>query len=233
MVWQVFKKLILFDTIHSHCIKTIITTTITTNAMQQEIAIQPRELEPFDWNSYAVIHPEVSPIEWDDDYLNDIPFELLTLQDLETDSVSSSTVQDIMMYTIDRKSDHIYENETTEELLDCPICYEPIKHGDKVTSNCNHHYCSSCMLTYLDHCHQSRTEPCCAMCRNVYTIFEIPDNNTFEKLKAHVEEYDDSEEDYPTEFPQDSFDHTIQRRVWSFSQRSTVDFDDIEHILDN
>jgi len=156
-------------------------------------------LQPFPWESYTPSSTlqEISVFDWNIE--EEIGFEPLSLQDLETDydslpslvSISSddyftntdTTLNNIMIYTIDK----VIEDKDGE--CECPICYEPIHKEQKIKTNCNHIYCDTCIMTYLDTCYHSSKDPCCALCREVYTLFEIPNPPTFDKMKRKLEDY--------------------------------------------
>ena len=208
-----------------------------------------RELQPFDWDSY-LDNSQVSNNDWEDDFHHS--FALLTLEELEsesphmtideldTDSVPSlvsdrssdsdsdstrSTVRDIMMYTIDKPT-----KEIPKEEHECPICFEAIPYEKKIKTNCNHVFCSQCMLTYLDHCNHGNKSPCCAMCRANYNLFEIPHPETFEKVKTHVDSYEtDDDFEIPENVTTRSHINRQIRQIWAFSQPLVVD--DNEDVL--
>ena len=220
---------------------------------------QERELVPFQWEDYAEPSDvqEVSFYDWDIE--EESTFEPLTLQDLQTEesdhdslpslvSASSNgystntTLTSIIMYTIDK------EIEDNDGECECPICYEPIHKEQKVKTNCNHIYCDTCMMTYLDHCYVSNKDPCCAMCREVYTLFEVPNPPTCDKLKAKMDEYeadlyeDSIDDESPTgvTLRADQFSYNRTMRGWHFQVPSTTSTSnsvpisfDIESIFDN
>ena len=82
--------------------------------------------------------------------------------------------------------------ETTKQLLEeieCPICYEPCKTIDTVTTQCGHVYCSSCIKGTVKSNETKMTPPPCPMCRSEIKILEMkcPDilfnfENEFSKI---------------------------------------------------
>ena len=53
----------------------------------------------------------------------------------------------------------------------CPICYETIQNKNFIVTNCNHTFCSNCILIL------NRTSNSCPLCRADLTTFPIPENN--------------------------------------------------------
>ena len=214
---------------------------------------QFRELQPFQWEIHLppTNVQEVSTYDWDIE--EEGTFEPLTLQDLQSEDdndslpslVSTSSCEDntnttltnIMMYTIDK------EVEDNDGECECPICYEPIHKEQKIKTNCNHIYCDTCMMTYLDTCYINRKDPCCALCREEYTLFEIPNPPTFEKVKEKFQEYEpDTESDTESDTGIDEthfepnneaqFNYLRARRSWNFRSSIPISFD-IETIFAN
>jgi len=82
--------------------------------------------------------------------------------------------------------------ETSKQLLEeveCPICYEPCKTIDTVTTQCGHVYCSSCIKGTVKSNETKMTPPPCPMCRSEIKILEMkcPDilfnfENEFSKI---------------------------------------------------
>ena len=210
---------------------------------------QERELEPFQWENYmpSAEVDEVSAYEWDIEEEHIPP--PLTLQDLQTEesdleslptlvsgssigSNSTTTLTNIMLYTIDK------EIEDKDGECECPICYEPIHKEQKIKTNCNHIYCDTCMMTYLDTCYVNHKDPCCAMCREVYTLFEIPNPPTFEKVKAKMDEYEsDEESDHASigsgQEMEQHFRYLQARRSWNFRSDSAPISFDVETLFEN
>lgn len=139
----------------------------------------------FDWNEYHEL-VQVSNNE------NDMP--PLLLDDLRTENnmtpfsfeePSNNVIKNIIMYTIDKKI------PCTDD--ECPICYESIPYNKKVTTNCNHVFCSDCITHYFDTCYDCNSEPVCAMCREPYSTLEVQDPDTCENMCKHTEKYLGSE----------------------------------------
>lgn len=218
---------------------------------------QERELQPFQWENYmpSANVDEVSAFDWDIEEEHTPPS--LTLQDLQTEesdleslptlvsdssieSNSTTTLTNIMLYTIDKEIDD------KDGECECPICYEPIHKEQKIKTNCNHIYCDTCMLTYLDTCYINNKDPCCAMCRQLYTLFEIPNPPTFDKVKAKLDEYESDENEsieskthseesagVTYEAPEVHFSYVRSRRIWNFPSNSIPMSFDVETLFDN
>lgn len=211
---------------------------------------QDRELEPFQWGNYmpSAEVDEVSAYDWDIEEERIPP--PLTLQDLQTEgsdldslpelvggssvgsnSNSITTLTNIMLYTSDK------EIEDKDGECECPICYEPICKEQKIKTNCNHIYCDTCMITYLDTCYINHKDPCCAMCREVYTCFEILNPPTFEKVKAKLDEYESDEESDNAsigsgEEMEREFRYLQARRNWNFRGDSEWVSFDVDTLFD-
>ena len=79
-------------------------------------------------------------------------------------------------------SDH---NTNTNDLVleeDCPICYEQIGCIDSVLLNCNHKFCSSCVISTLSHQRFKRCNPSCALCRQTITNMTTKNKDTFNNI---------------------------------------------------
>jgi hypothetical protein len=77
--------------------------------------------------------------------------------------------------------------ETDEELEkthECSICYEHVKLLDTVTLNCNHNFCYTCIHTICQ-TNQTRSTPCCALCREPMTTFVVKHDELFETISEH------------------------------------------------
>lgn len=67
------------------------------------------------------------------------------------------------------------ESKMKAEEFDCPICYTSVCKWDAVHLNCAHVFCGACVTSHLDTLHKNHALlPSCALCRNQYTLFEIP-----------------------------------------------------------
>ena len=59
--------------------------------------------------------------------------------------------------------------------FDCPICLNHKESKEKVTTNCNHEVCQTCISNYLDHVRNDNVykNPCCSLCRSEITILTL------------------------------------------------------------
>jgi len=76
-------------------------------------------------------------------------------------------IKDIVTYCID-----LYEDESTSS---CPICLENKKTIDMVITNCFHQFCFKCIVEHVQTLQKTKHTPCCALCRQDYSSFEIRD----------------------------------------------------------
>jgi hypothetical protein len=68
--------------------------------------------------------------------------------------------------------------QLTSGLDDCPICYEPIQPKYYCNLGCNHRFCSTCILTYINTLYISNViQPICPLCRTDITNFTTPIEN--------------------------------------------------------
>jgi hypothetical protein len=74
------------------------------------------------------------------------------------------------------------DNNTDNELEDCPICYEQFGSNDSVRLNCNHRFCGSCILSTLSHHRFKDGSPGCALCRQNITTIMTKNNETFNNI---------------------------------------------------
>ena len=81
-----------------------------------------------------------------------IPFESSTLEPIETDVVEEISV--------------------TEEEKTCCICYETKKIKDISQINCNHKFCSSCIIKHIS---KNYSDSCCPLCREKITHITFQD----------------------------------------------------------
>jgi hypothetical protein len=82
---------------------------------------------------------------------------------------------------------HIQSSEN-EGTFDCPVCWETFDTNKRVTTMCNHHYCSSCIETIIKNNIENKRDTQCAICRNVCTVLETLDETAFEKLGEQLDE---------------------------------------------
>ena len=64
----------------------------------------------------------------------------------------------------------------TDIPFDCPICLNQNESKEKITSNCKHPVCKSCLSNYFDHIRNDSfyKKPCCSLCRSEITSLEFP-----------------------------------------------------------
>lgn len=170
-------------------------------------------------------------LNWDVPDLN-YNFELLTLNDLSNDDEipnhylddnnyyyenneknnSQNTLKDISIYVLDK-----YRNSHDDESCECPICFDAITYETVLVTNCNHKYCSGCVMKYLDTCIEKSKSPCCALCREKYTLFEVHDNHVFDELNNYKQKYDN---DYELKKLLPPPNVTMRRNNWTSFQSS-------------
>jgi hypothetical protein len=80
------------------------------------------------------------------------------------------------------------QSSDNEGTFDCPVCWETFDINKRVTTMCDHHYCSSCIETIIKNNIENKRDTQCAMCRNVCTILETLDETAFEKIGELLEE---------------------------------------------
>jgi hypothetical protein len=128
--------------------------------------IIPRRLEPIFQDQY-----QMTEDEWDD--LWSPP---------QKKEKSNPKIGDIMTVTL-------IVNDETESIMkteefDCPICYTSVCKWDAVHLNCAHVFCGACVTSHLDTLHKNHALlPSCALCRNEYTFFEIPNPEICNKIE--------------------------------------------------
>lgn len=66
----------------------------------------------------------------------------------------------------------VYVEPTTNEPLECSICYEDIEIAKTVRLNCNHEFCGECITTHIKKTPSAEVK--CPMCRsNINTVSEL------------------------------------------------------------
>ena len=196
------------------------------------------ELVPFDWDSFLnqtdsnasfVSESHTDILDWDDqEYLSDdLPFEALSLDDLMIDDEkkvsTKESIQKIILYSIDGGFEY---PQTTYE---CPICYETFTQDNQVITNCNHVFCSDCIVNHLNSCVERCCSPCCSVCRTDYTLFEIPSKNTLNKLKTELEKYQET----PQEESENLHPNVTQRRTTNTGRQYDFTPNDIDNVLED
>jgi len=79
------------------------------------------------------------------------------------------------------------DSEVEDEVctsFDCPICMESHNNKEKLTTNCNHKVCKTCMVNFLEHhikIHPSKN-PTCSLCRTTISSIAFVDKDYKEEL---------------------------------------------------
>jgi hypothetical protein len=107
-----------------------------------------------------------------------VPRDLMN--DFNAVATSQPEPERIMIYNVQSSND--------EDTFDCPVCWETFNVNKRVTTMCDHHYCSSCIENIIRKNIENNTGTQCAMCRTVCTLLETQDESVFEKLRESVEE---------------------------------------------
>jgi hypothetical protein len=99
-------------------------------------------------------------------------------ENTSTTITTNAIITTIPKYDIVTLFSKCNENKKIEE---CSICYENIKPNKMVKLNCNHHFCSSCIIRILK---TNINNPICkcALCRNKITTFETSKISIYDKL---------------------------------------------------
>jgi hypothetical protein len=74
----------------------------------------------------------------------------------------------------------------TEEVKDCPICFESIHVNNMVTTACNHEFCSKCIKWILNHTSCVNSSPMCPMCRASMYDFKTKTKEIHDSLLEHM-----------------------------------------------
>ena len=199
----------------------------------------------FEFSGFEEQYEVSDNLNWDVHELT-YNFELLTLNDLNNDDEisnhyldnnnnyenneknSKNTLKDITIFVIDNYRKSYNDDESCE----CPICFDSITNQTVLITNCNHKYCSDCVMKYLDTCIEKTISPCCALCREKYTLFEVHDNNIFDELTNYKQKYDN---DYELKKLLPHPNVTMRRNRWASFQPTVsspyVSFD-LESLFD-
>lgn len=68
--------------------------------------------------------------------------------------------------------------------FDCDICFENNATENKVTFDCGHSFCGTCVFTTFKMCKLSSKKPTCAMCRNEYTSLTVSSGDLHTTLQG-------------------------------------------------
>ena len=110
------------------------------------------------------------------------------MEDFENETLPTERV---MVYHVQSTN-----NETTFE---CPVCWDNIDMNNRVTTMCDHHYCSSCMENILRKSIENKTQTQCPMCRESCTLLETQNETVFNTIKDVLDKsYEETaeQEDY-------------------------------------
>lgn len=142
----------------------------------------PVRLEPIFQDQYHMSEDEWEEI-WDNQRGPRLP-PRSPVYDSPTNEINPK-LGDIVTFSICGSSMNA-ETQTkmkTEE-FDCPICYTSVCKWDAIHLNCTHSFCGSCISSHLDTLHKNHALlPSCALCRNEYTAFEIPNPEMSNKIE--------------------------------------------------
>jgi hypothetical protein len=105
----------------------------------------------------------------------------------------------------------IINTEEVEEIIECPICMDPIEEKNKVITECNHCFHTSCLMKNVAHNGFS-----CPYCRDA--MAEEPESD---------EEYDEFSIDEEEEGP-DYNDNVLRGARWLFQRAEGEEVDDDE-----
>jgi hypothetical protein len=72
--------------------------------------------------------------------------------------------------------------EQHEEINECSICYESVVHRSCI-SNCNHNYCTPCMMLYLNH-NKTKNSINCPNCRTNLSHFDLYCQQSMHLIKS-------------------------------------------------
>lgn len=126
--------------------------------ISERFGLEPMRLEPIFQDQYPL-----SEDEWDDLWTN-------PTRKKETTNPKIGDITTITFIVNDE-----IESKMKAEEFDCPICYNSVSKWDAIHLNCSHAFCGSCVSNHLDTLHKNHALlPSCALCRNEYSLFEIP-----------------------------------------------------------
>lgn len=88
------------------------------------------------------------------------------------------------------ESNRLYHEDVSAPCLheavstfNCDICFDINTVDNKVTFDCGHSFCGTCVQTTFKMCKVSSKKPTCAMCRNEYTSLTVTSDNLHTALQ--------------------------------------------------
>jgi hypothetical protein len=71
------------------------------------------------------------------------------------------------------------------ECFECAICMEDkCSTNDKVKMNCNHSFCSSCVIELVNDANIKNKDPICALCRSECSKLKVNNEETLKKFEG-------------------------------------------------
>jgi hypothetical protein len=90
-------------------------------------------------------------------------------------------------FTINKSIEKL-DDDKSEELCDCAICYEDgLQNKNFITLNCEHKFCKDCFKGSLSHTLASQPIPTCALCRTEILSIVIHEESVKDELSDLIE----------------------------------------------